>query len=158
MTNRTLLVLFAALCLGPALRAQQRPARPQTPPAPAAQRRDTARARSDTVPRVEYWREVYSYGGGPRDPFQPLIMTGEVGPEIDELRLVAVAYDPRYGNSVAIIRQEGNPRAHRLRRGDPLGRLRVIEIRQYEVVFQIEEFGFERQEVLSLSRPTEANR
>jgi hypothetical protein len=37
-------------------------------------------------------------------------------------------------------------------RGDTVGRLRVIQIRQYEIVFQVEEFGFERQEVLSLPR------
>lgn len=115
--------------------------------------RDTTRAAGDSA-RVEYWREVFGYSGGTRDPFRSLITPGSNARlTIADLRLVAVAYDARYGNSVAIVREANNPRPHRLRRGDQVGRLRVVQIRQYEVVFQIEEFGLERQEVLSLPRP-----
>ena len=136
-------------------------------PAPAGQPQDTAKARaaadsarmiggrmpSDTVVPLEYRREVFRYGGGPRDPFESLVTSSDVRPTIADLRLVSVAYDPRYGNSVALVRETGNPIPHRLRRGMTIGRLRVIQIRQTEVVFQIEEFGFERQEVLALPRP-----
>jgi hypothetical protein len=140
---------FAALLLAAPLAAQQTP-RPaprqgQQPPAESAA--------ADTSLRIEYRREVYSYQGGPRDPFASLIATSDVRQDISDLRLVSVAYDARGGNSVAVVREVGSNAIHRLRRGQSVGRLRVIQIRQYEVVFQVEEFGFERQEVLTLSRP-----
>jgi len=130
------------------------PARAQQSPAAAQQRRaqrDSARADS-LAPRIEYRREVFNYGGGPRDPFQTLV-AADVGPEVTDLRLVSIAYDARGGHSLAVLRQPNNPTIYRVRRGDAIGRMRVIQIRQYEVVFQIEELGFERQEVLSLPRP-----
>jgi hypothetical protein len=107
----------------------------------------------DTTLPVEYRREVFRYSGGSRDPFESLLVTGGMGPMIGDLRLVAVTFDARYGNSVAIVRALNVPQPYRVRRGDTIGRMRVIQIRQYEVVFQIEEFGFERQEVLALRRP-----
>jgi hypothetical protein len=143
--------VLAALTLAGNAAAQQ---------APAA-RRGTAAARPDSAQqeslRIEYRREVFSYQGGARDPFRSLITSSDVRPTIADLRLVSVVYDARGGNSVAVVREVDNPRPHRLRRGDQVGRLRVIQIRPREVVFQVEEFGFERQEVLALSRP-EANR
>jgi hypothetical protein len=144
--------VLVALALGTAaqLAAQSPAARPQ------AQQRDTARADS-VAPRIEYLREVFNYRGGSRDPFRTLITSSDVRPTIADLRLVSVGYDASGGYSVAIVREAGNPRVHRLRRGDQIGRMRVVQIRRYEVVFQVEEFGFERQEVLSLPRP-EANR
>ncbi|OYV68112.1 MAG: hypothetical protein B7Z72_08660 [Gemmatimonadetes bacterium 21-71-4] len=120
--------------------------------------RDTSLAGIDTTGgKVEYWREVFHYTGGARDPFQTLMTSSDVRPMLSDLRLVSVIYDPYYGRSVAVVREEPGNKIHRLRRGDTIGRLRVLQIRQYEVVFQIEEFGFERQEVLSLQRQVEAN-
>jgi hypothetical protein len=107
----------------------------------------------DSASPTDYRREVFRYAGGARDPFQSLITSRGVGPLLSDLRLVSIAYDARYGNSVAVIRAAHDARPLRLRRGDTIGQMRVIQIRQYEVVFQIEEFGFERQEVLSLRRP-----
>jgi hypothetical protein len=137
-------------------------------PAPAAQagraaahalpKRDTSLAGIDTSGgKVEYRREVFHYGGGSRDPFQTLITSSDVRPMITDLRLVSIAYDARYGRSVAIVRETQGDKIHRLRRGDVIGRLRVLQIKQYEVVFQIEEFGFERQVSLTLQRTAEAN-
>ncbi len=151
----------AALCVALAAPlAAQQPARPA--PARPAPARPTAPVRQATPPRdsvvvdsvhIDYMREVFNYQGGTRDPFQTLITSNEVRPTLQDLRLVAILYDARYGNSVAVVREAGNTRPHRLRRGDQIGRLRVIQIRQYSVVFQVEEFGFERQEELTLSRP-----
>jgi hypothetical protein len=121
-------------------------------PGDAARARGASRVPLDTTLPVEYRREVFRYGGGPRDPFESLLTTGDMGPMIGDLRLVAITFDSRYGNSVAIVRALNAPSPYRLRRGDMIGRMRVIQIRQYEVVFQIEEFGFERQEVLTLRR------
>ncbi|HXY18431.1 MAG TPA: hypothetical protein VEH83_00390 [Gemmatimonadales bacterium] len=155
-----------AFCLGVAALALFGPVavRAQRPPAgkPAAARpnvrRDTSLVGIDTTGgKVEYRREVYHYSGGSRDPFLTLIASSDVRPMITDLRLVSVIYDPHYGRSVAVVRESPGDKIHRLKRGDTVGRLKVLQIRQYEVVFQIEEFGFERQEVLSLQRQAEAN-
>ncbi len=153
------LLAFAALmALGaaPPVAAQQAPARPAAPARPTM-RRDTSLVGIDTTGgKVQYRREVFHYGGGSRDPFQTLITASGVGPSIGDLRLVGVTYDPVYGRSVAVVRETKSTKIWRLHRGDQVGRLRVLQIREYEVVFQIEEFGFERQAVLALQRPAEA--
>ncbi len=150
MNARLFAAALAALLAPAALAAQQ-----QRPAAARPAARDTASA--DTSLRIEYRREVYNYRGGARDPFRSLAATNAVGPQINDLRVVSIVYDARGGRSVAVVRDVNNPRSYRVRRGDQVGRLRVVQIRQYEVVFQVEEFGFERQETLRLSRP-EANR
>jgi len=122
-------------------------------PGDAAKAQGARRVPLDTTLPVEYRREVFRYSGGSRDPFESLLVTGDMGPMIGDLRLMAITFDARYGNSVAIVRALNVPQPYRLRRGDTIGRMRIIQIRQYEVVFQIEEFGFERQEVLALRRP-----
>lgn len=143
----------ALLAAASSLPAQQPPpAAPARPVAPAT--RDTTDSSAATI---DYRREVYSYQGASRDPFASLLNEAATQTTVADLRLVSVIYDARGGRSVAVVRDKSNPRPHRLRRGDTLGRLRVIQIRPYEVVFQVEEFGFERQEVLALSRP-EVNR
>jgi len=154
-------VVIAALSLA-LLAAVPATARAQAaPPGAKARptiRRDTSLAGIDTSGgKVEYRREVFHYAGGSRDPFLTLITSSDVRPTINDLRLTSVIYDPRYGRSVAVVREEPGDKIHRLKRGDTVGRLRVLQIRQYEVVFQIEEFGFERQEVLTLQRQAEAN-
>lgn len=160
-----LVVLVAAACSStpPAAAPAQAPADTlaEAPAVvPAAQQAAAARtgrpARPllpDTAAPVEYRRELFRYSGGSRDPFESLIQTNRVGPMIEDLRVVSIAYDARYGNSVAIVRAARDPKPLRVRRGDTIGNMRVIQIRQYEVVFQIEEFGFERQQVLTLRRP-----
>ncbi|HTT68738.1 MAG TPA: hypothetical protein VMF70_11980 [Gemmatimonadales bacterium] len=162
MTSRRWCLGVAALALlGPvAARAQRAPAARAGAAAPGrpSVRRDTSLVGIDTTGgRVEYRREVYHYSGGSRDPFLTLISSSDVRPTLADLRLVSVIYDPHYGRSVAVVREAPGDKIHRLKRGDTVGRLRVLQIRQYEVVFQIEEFGFERQEVLSLQRQAEAN-
>jgi hypothetical protein len=148
--RRALLLLALTVGGAPALTAQARPAAP----APGAQAPGAARPElPDTAGPVEYRRELFRYTGGTRDPFESLVQTNRVGPMIEDLRVVSIAYDARYGNSVAVVRAAHATKPFRLRRGDTLGNMRVIQVRQYEVVFQIEEFGFERQQVLTLRRP-----
>ncbi len=147
-------VAVAVLGVGTAAAQAAKPAAPGRPMV----RRDTSLAGIDTTGgKVAYRREVFHYTGGSRDPFQTLMTSGDVRPMLSDLRLVSIIYDATYGRSVAVVREEPGDKIHRLRRGDVIGRLRVLHIRQYEVVFQVEEFGFERQEVLSLQRQVEAN-
>jgi len=108
---------------------------------------DSARAEADVL------REAYSYGGGARDPFQSLVNAKNAGPELSDLQLVGVYQDVRSAaNSVVIVRHKKDNKRYKLRTGDQIGRLRVAQIRPKDVVFTIEDFGFERQETLSLRK------
>jgi hypothetical protein len=99
-------------------------------------------------------RETFTYGGAPRDPFASLIKTAHAGPELGDLQLVGIYEDLRYsGNSIAVLREKTKEgKRHKLRVGDQLGRLRVTQIRPKDVVFTIQDFGYERQETLSLRK------
>ena len=98
-------------------------------------------------------RETFAYGGGARDPFVSLINTKSAGPELVDLTLVAIYQDMRSSaNSVAVLREKQSGKRHKLRTGDQIGRLRVAQIRAKDVVFTVEDFGFERQETLSLRK------
>jgi len=101
-------------------------------------------------------RETFAYSGGSRDPFASLLDMATAGPELPDLQLVAIYQDLAYNsNSVALLRDRTNDRRFKLRVGDELGRLKVAQIRQKDVVFIVEDFGFERQETLSLSKREE---
>ncbi len=120
------------------------------PPA-AAQQRDTG-----AVPVASLIREVFAYEGGGRDPFMSLLKSGDVRPLISDLKLTTVVYDGRFSSrSVAILRDITNRRIYRVKTGDIIGRLKVTQIRPREVVFTVQEFGFERQETVSLAKQEE---
>jgi hypothetical protein len=129
-------------------------------PALAAQtaRADSARAAaaaSDTGP-LSLSREVFSYQGAGRDPYLSLLKSGDIRPLITDLKLVAIIYDERYAaRSVAVLRDISTSKRYRVRTGDVLGRLRVTQIKPRDVVFTIQEFGFERQATLSLAKQEE---
>lgn len=134
-------LLVAALCLAAPLAAQGAPADSTT--------------RSDTAP-LSLLREVFTFQGGGRDPFISLLKSGDVRPMITDLKLVTVVYDDRYSaRSVAVLRDITTGKRYRAKTGDVIGRLRVTQIRPREVVFTIQEFGFERQQTLSLARQEE---
>lgn len=102
---------------------------------------------------TEVQRETFAYAGGSRDPFNSLMTQKSEGPEFENLQLVAVYQDLRYpSNTVAVLRDKVSTKRHNVRSGDQLGRLRVSQIRTRDVVFQINDFGFERQETLSLRK------
>ena len=134
-------VLAVLACTAAPLAAQAAPA-------------DSA-ARVDSAP-LTLVREVFTYQGGGRDPFISLLKTGDVRPMITDLKLVTVVYDDRYAaRSVAVLRDVTTGKRYRAKTGDIIGRLRVTQIRPREVVFTIQEFGFERQQTLSITRPEE---
>ncbi len=117
-------------------------------------RQDSLRADSLRLSReTEVQRETFTYAGGARDPFASLITEDKVGPEFNDLLLVGVYLDlRRANNSVAVLRDKTNQKRYKLRVGDRLGRLKVAQIRQTDVVFTVEDIGFERQETLSLRK------
>jgi len=101
----------------------------------------------------EVQREVFAYSGGPRDPFASLMNLKAVGPELGNLQLVGIYLDLRSNdNSVAVLREKDSGKRYKLHTGDQLGRMQVVQIGAKDVVFRIEDFGYERQETLSLRK------
>ncbi|MGH7517613.1 MAG: hypothetical protein ACREOC_09105 [Gemmatimonadales bacterium] len=148
-----LLAVFAASPAAGQAVATAAPA--AAPAAPALRPEDTAPADSlGADSEASLLRETFAYAGAPRDPFASLIKTAHAGPELGDLQLVGIYEDLRYsGNSIAILREKSKEgKRHKLRVGDQLGRLRVTQIRPKDVVFTIQDFGYERQETLSLRK------
>jgi hypothetical protein len=102
---------------------------------------------------TEMTRETFAYSGSTRDPFNSLLNMEKAGPEVADLQLVGIYQNLRFPSaSVAVFREKEGGKRHKLRAGDQLGRSRVVQIRDRDVVFMIEDFGFERQETLSLRK------
>jgi hypothetical protein len=109
---------------------------------------------ADTGSKVLIAREVYQYDGdGRRDPFVSLLTTSDLRPLLADLKLVAVAYDPRGQNSVAVLRDATSKTQYKVKVGQTLGRMRVAAIQEKAVIFTIEEFGYSRQELLPIQPP-----
>jgi len=114
-------------------------------------------ATADSVQRareIEVMRETFAYAGGTRDPFASLINQDNSGIEIGNLDLVGVYLDLRTPtNNVIVLREKGTDgKRHKMRVGDQLGRSRLVQIRSRDAVFMIADFGYERQETLSLRK------
>jgi hypothetical protein len=134
-------------------------------PAPAATKagaaakpaagKDTTKKTADAPATTVFNREVFSYdGAGRRDPFLSLLSTGELRPAFTDLKLVAVAYDPTGRKSVAVMRDVSTKDQYRVKVGQTLGRMRVAQIHPKSVTFTIDEFGYSRQDVLTLGDST----
>lgn len=123
-----------------------------------ARRGATARATgsgADSARTVTFNREVFQYNpAGRRDPFVSLIKSSEIRPLITDLRLTTIAYDPAGVGSVAVLRDIGTKEQYRVKVGSTLGRMRVVRIDQKAVTFALEEFGYGRQETLSMGDST----
>jgi hypothetical protein len=145
-------------------RAQPSPAPAAPPPAPET---PAPRAKADAPvvqesvaadsaqksKELEMVRETFAYSGSTRDPFNSLLNMAKTGPELADLQLVGIYQNLRTPDaSVAVFREKDGGKRHKLRAGDQVGRSRLIQIRDREVVFVIEDFGFERQETLSLRK------
>jgi hypothetical protein len=111
---------------------------------------------ADSVRRakeMEMSRETFAYSGSTRDPFNSLLNMAKSGPEVADLQLVGIYQNLRSPRaSIAVFREKDGGKRHKLRAGDQLGRSRLLQIRERDVVFMIEDFGFERQETLSLRK------
>ncbi len=149
--------------------AQPAPAKADSskPPAPVAAATGASRTDSMTpavdqaawadslqkARETEMYRETFAYSGSIRDPFNSLLNMAKAGPEVADLQLVGIYQNVRVpSGSVAVFREKEGGKRHKLRAGDQLGRSRVVQIRERDVVFMIEDFGFERQETLSLRK------
>lgn len=105
-------------------------------------------------------REVFRYDdGGRRDPMVSLMNTSDLRPLITEVQVVGIIYDEEGMNHVAILRNTVDKKTqYHVKLGQMLGRMKVTQITRREVVFTIDEFGFSRQERLSVKPDTTAKR
>lgn len=151
MTTKRLVAIGVALGIGlPALALSAGiESGEQVPPTPAA--------RGDTVQLV-FEREVFSYPAhARRNPFRPLTGAADAGPRFEELWLMGTMVDPAPGASVALLGRVGAGGAagqttYRLRVGERIGNVRVVEIRNREIVVEVEEFGMRERRTLEQQR------
>jgi len=109
--------------------------------------------------KITFEREVFAYVvGGRRDPFASPIETGEIRPLIADLKVTGIIFDPRGRNSVAVMRDMSTQEQYRVKTGNILGRAKVAQIKPQEVVMTIDEYGFSRQEILTLSKNQQTKR
>jgi hypothetical protein len=124
--------------------------RAAAPSAPQAAQVDTTDIPEPGQPLV---REVYTYSGGSRDPFMSTLNRAGAGPEFSDLQLVAVYYDTRSAAaSVATVRDKVTSKRYNVRRGERLGRMRVVDVQAKDVTFAIDDYGTERRETLTLRK------
>jgi hypothetical protein len=107
---------------------------------------------TDSSGKIVFAREVYGYPrDGRRDPFASLIATGDIRPLFDDLRVTSVMYDPSGRTSMAMLKDLSTNEIYKVRVGSVAGRNRITYIRTGVVGVAIDEFGFTRQEELTLN-------
>lgn len=152
MRTRTLLLAVLALGLVPALASAQANNRRRVNVPTDGVKRDSSGA-------VIFNREVYNYpSSGRRDPFSSLIETGDIRPMLQDLEIVAITLAPSPAQSIATLKDVSSNEIYRVRVGSVFGRMRVVAIRQRDVVVAIDEFGNTRQETLSITVPVGGGR
>jgi hypothetical protein len=94
-------------------------------------------------------------GEARRDPFDPLTLESspESGPRFETLRLTGVFLGSP-GNSLVVL-EDPTRRGHFLRVGERIGEARLVQIQPQSAVFDVEEYGTVRREVLRLERSEE---
>ena len=136
--------------------AQGRRGAPGAPGKPAV---PTDGLERDSAGNVIFHREVFSYpGAGRRDPFASLIASGDIRPMLQDLEVVAITLAPDARQSIATLRDVSTKEIYRVRAGSVFGRMRVVSIRQRDIVLAIDEFGNTRQETLSITVPAGGGR
>ena len=97
-------------------------------------------------------REVFNYPVNDRDPFQPLTDDPGTGPRFEDLVLLGVISGNSAESSVALVSVGGSGQAERLRIGDTVGNVRVVDMGEREIVVEVEEFGAIQERTLRVQR------
>ncbi|MFQ5679771.1 MAG: hypothetical protein ACE5HP_09985 [Gemmatimonadota bacterium] len=122
---------------------------------PVQAQSDTGGGQERSETATVYARETFDYPStGRRDPFRGLNAGERIGPRFDDLQLTGVLYNPEIA-SVATLTDQKTRRRYRVREGDVLGEVRILEIRPREVVFLITSYGVSRREVLRVKKDKE---
>lgn len=100
-------------------------------------------------------RETYQYESASlHDPFKPYVIQLDRGPELADLRLVALLYDPNDASaSIATFRDIGNDRRYTVSPGQRIGRISVVGVTGNTVQLRLDDFGTMRDQTYSLRKP-----
>jgi hypothetical protein len=100
-------------------------------------------------------REIYRYeNSASRDPFKPYVEQVDRGPELADLRLVALLYDAvDASGSIATFRDIGNDHRYTVSPGQRLGRILVVSVTASTVKLRMDDFGTMRDQTYSLRKP-----
>ena len=100
-------------------------------------------------------RETYHYDAASvRDPFKPFIDQVDRGPELPDLRLVALLYDARNpSGSIATFRDIADDRRYTVSPGQRIGRISVVNVTASTVKLRIDDFGTMRDQTYSMRKP-----
>lgn len=100
-------------------------------------------------------RETYRYESATlRDPFKPYVEQVDHGPELADLRLVALLYDARDpSGSIATFRDIANDHRYTVSPGQRLGRISVVSVTGNTVKLRMDDFGTMRDQTYSLRKP-----
>ena len=160
LISRVLALSFCLLIFGGQESVGQEPPA-QAPPGEAPPTEDPEPVQTDSVSLV-FEREVFFYPQYERrDPFAPLTSAEDVGPRFEGLRLFSVIHAPDPAASVALLGPRGSGQGegpgdgqmYRVRRGDHLGNIRILQIQETRIVVEVEEFGMREQRIMELQRP-----
>ncbi|HEX3927028.1 MAG TPA: hypothetical protein VHW65_03455 [Gemmatimonadales bacterium] len=99
-------------------------------------------------------RESYQYRGTARDPFRPVLTLAQSGPELVDLKLVSIIYNPDSPErSTAQFSETGSARRYVWHPGDHYGRISVVSMSQTDVTLREDDFGIERRQNYTLRKP-----
>jgi hypothetical protein len=99
-------------------------------------------------------RETYQYASmSVRDPFRPYVDQSERGPELPDLRLVALLFDSRNPErSIATFRDIGNDRRYTVSPGQRFGRISMVNASTNTVKLRMDDFGTAREQVYTMRK------
>lgn len=126
------------------------PEQPQDPGLPPARPMPQGPPISADEVRLVFDREVYRYdAAGRRDPFRPLTDENAAGPLFEDLTLRMILFSDVPNQSIVVL-ADARQKVYRLRRGESIGNITIVQIERARVVFAVEDFGVRRQEILSM--------
>lgn len=103
-------------------------------------------------------RETYAYQGTSRDPFKSIMVAVQRGPELPDLKLVAIIFDSRSpSNSLVTFREIGSDRRYSWRPGQRFGRITVGEVNSTDVTLLQDDFGVVHRQTYTLRKTEDGN-
>ena len=99
-------------------------------------------------------RETYRYVGDSRDPFMPVSQPVDLGPDLADLRLVAILYSPvNPSGRIVTFRDIGNDRRYTFTPRQRVGRISVVSVDSNTVKLREDGLGSAEFQTYTLRRP-----
>ena len=103
-------------------------------------------------------RETYAYQGTSRDPFKSVLVVAQRGPELPDLKLVAIIYDSRSPSaSLVTFREIGSDRRYSWHPGERFGRITVGDVNSTDVTLLQDDYGVVHRQTYTLRKTEDGN-